>query len=404
MKVAYVVPRYGTEFHGGAEYAARMLAERLVAQRGWEVEVLTTCAVDTQTWADRVPAGTTVEGGVTVHRFHVDSGRHHRFDAISRRVLSAPTRASMADQVRWIEMQGPRSDALLGAVADTDADLVAFYPYLFHPTFHGVPRVGPRRSVFHPAAHDEPPLRLPAFGRVFAGVGGFVFQTESERAMVEERFGIGATPQLVLGLGVEEGPGRPEDALARLGLDDRPYLVYVNRIDHGKGTGALVDFFAAYKSARPGPLRLVLAGDVVHAPEPHDDVVLVGRVDEETKWGLLRGAMAMVNPSAFEAFSLLTIEAWTAGVPVVVNGRCGPTREHCVRSGGGLWYESFAEFVAVLDHLAGDPGLRAALGAAGHDYVRANFEWPALIDRYAAFLEHLAERSRRPLSRRSVVV
>ena len=29
MKVAYVTPRYGTEVVGGAEHAARMLAERL---------------------------------------------------------------------------------------------------------------------------------------------------------------------------------------------------------------------------------------------------------------------------------------------------------------------------------------------------------------------------------------
>jgi hypothetical protein len=52
MKLAYVVPRYGPEVMAGAEYAARMFAERLVAQLGWEVEALTTCAVDARTWAD----------------------------------------------------------------------------------------------------------------------------------------------------------------------------------------------------------------------------------------------------------------------------------------------------------------------------------------------------------------
>jgi glycosyltransferase involved in cell wall biosynthesis len=377
----------------GAEYAARMFAERLVAQLGWEVEALTTCAVDARTWADQLPAGTTVENGVTVRRFRSESGRHPRFEAFSRQVLAVPARASLADQVRWIEMQGPRSDGLVRAAAETDADLVAFYPYLFHPTFHGVPAVGPRRSVFHPAAHDEPPLRLPVFARVFRGVAGYVFQTQAERLLVEEQFGVGSKPQLVLGLGVEEPPASIDDPRGRLGLDDRPYLVYVGRVDDGKGTGALVEFFAAYKALRPGPLRLVVAGDVIHRPEPHPDVVLTGRVDDDAKWGLLRRAVAMVNPSAFEAFSILTVEAMTAGVPVVVNGRCKPTREHCQRSNGGLWYEGFAEFSAVLDRLLGDDRLRAGMGAAGRAYVLANFAWPTLIDRYAGFLEQLADRA-----------
>ena len=34
MKVAFVVPRYGADIRGGAETGARMLAERLVADRG----------------------------------------------------------------------------------------------------------------------------------------------------------------------------------------------------------------------------------------------------------------------------------------------------------------------------------------------------------------------------------
>ena len=65
MKVAFVVPRYGPDIRGGAEVGARMLAERLVADRGYEVEVLTTCALDAITWRDELPEGTSVERGVT---------------------------------------------------------------------------------------------------------------------------------------------------------------------------------------------------------------------------------------------------------------------------------------------------------------------------------------------------
>ena len=49
MKIAYVTPRYGVEVVGGAEAGARGLAEHLAGDLGWEVEALTTCAVDNRT-------------------------------------------------------------------------------------------------------------------------------------------------------------------------------------------------------------------------------------------------------------------------------------------------------------------------------------------------------------------
>ena len=73
-KVAFVTPRYGPEVMGGAEAAARQLAEHLTAQCGWTVEVFTTCAVDHITWDDVLTPGDSVLNGVTVHRFRVGLG------------------------------------------------------------------------------------------------------------------------------------------------------------------------------------------------------------------------------------------------------------------------------------------------------------------------------------------
>ena len=78
MKVAYVVPRYGVEVVGGAELAARLLAEHLVAA-GCEVEAFTTCALDARTWADEYPEGRAEVNGVTVHRFRSAAGRDPAF-------------------------------------------------------------------------------------------------------------------------------------------------------------------------------------------------------------------------------------------------------------------------------------------------------------------------------------
>ncbi len=397
MRLAYVVPRYGLEVVGGAESAARNLAERLVAARGWEVEVLTTCAADAMTWENQYEPGEVEINGVRVHRFLSEAGRDPGFHPYSGALLSAgPAKATMAEADRWIDLQGPVCSELIGAIRDSPADLIAFYPYLYHPTVRGLPLVADR-SVFHPATHDEPPLRLPVFGPVFQAASALVFQTYGERRLAHRLFPLAATPQIVLGLGVDEeiGPPPAPDASVRdrFGLADRPYLVSVARyLDDHKGTDLLWSYFREYKARRPGPLALVLVGQVVREPDPDPDVVSAGMADDATKWALLRESAALVSASAFEAFSLAVVEGWAAGSAVIVNGRCEATLEHAQRSGGGLWYEDYPSFEAAVDRLLHEPGLRDELVARGRRYVDDNFAWNRIIERYGGFLEKVRLR------------
>ena len=400
MKIGFVTPRFGADVRGGAETGARMLAEHLVADRGWRVEVFTTCALDAITWRDELPEGSFDERGVQVHRIRSQAGRDPRFHPLWAALRDDPARASLEDASRWVDLQGPRSPALLDAVASSDADVLAFYPYLYYPTVRGVPLVR-ERAVLHPAAHEEPALHLRLFDEVFATCRGLAFHSRSERALVQRRFPVAATPQVVVGLGVEEPAPSPEwtaddDAAVRtaFGLDEVPYLVCIGRVDDQKGTGMLWRYFGAYKDRHPGPLRLVLVGQVVDVPELADDVVVTGMVDDRAKWALLRGARALVAPSPHESFSLTVVEALTAGVPVVVNQSCAPTLEHCEDSGGGLWFGDFAAFEAVVERMTSDDSLRAAMAGNGRRYVEANYAWPAVLDRYCAFLERLFPSSR----------
>ncbi|HLI74135.1 MAG TPA: glycosyltransferase family 4 protein [Acidimicrobiales bacterium] len=395
MKYAFVVPRYGLEVVGGAELGARMLAERLVARRGWQVEVFTTCALDHMTWANDYAAGRDEVNGVVVHRFPTTSGRPPLFFPFSERVLSWPSAATPSEADQFVDLQGPRCPGLVDALPASDVDLFAFYPYLYTTTVDGLPRVS-ERAVLHPAAHDEPALHLSAYRAPLTAARGLVFQTWGERALVERLFPVAQVPQVVVGLGYEGpgaglGPGTPPGE--RTGLGERPYLLYVGRVDGFKGTTMLGAFFAAYKDRHPGPLALVLAGPVTAHPPAHPDVVVTGAVDEADKWALLRGATAFVQPSPHEAFSIVLMEAWSEGLAVVVNERCAATREHCERSGGGLWFGSYAAFEAVVDRLVADAPLRRTLGAAGRAFVAANFRWPTIIDRYAIFAEGIGARA-----------
>lgn len=395
VNLAFVVPRYGVEVVGGAELGARMLAERLARRPGWTVEVLTTCARDHMTWADAYPAGEETVNGVTVHRFPTAVGRPPEFFAYSERLLSHPAAATVAEAERFVELQGPTSPGLVEAVAGGGHDLLAFYPYLYATTVRGLPAVADR-SVMHPAAHDEPALRLPVFGPVFSAAAGFAHHTEAERRLVERLFPVGDRPQAIVGLGYEAPPAPaagPTTPPASLGpLAGRPYLLSLGRVDGLKGTTMLAAFFAAYKARRPGPLGLVVAGPVTAQPPAHPDVVVTGAVDEAEKWALLRGATAFVQPSAHESFSIVLLEAWSQGLPVVVNARCEVTREHCELSGGGLWFDGYASFEVTIDRLLDDDRLRRGLGRRGQAFGEARFRWPAVLDRYERLVGSVLER------------
>jgi len=129
-------------------------------------------------------------------------------------------------------------------------------------------------------------------------------------AGVELNAVMGDRPELiesevhVLGLGVDEGEGDPDASRAALGLGDRPFLHYQGRVDNGKGTTVLAEFFAAYKRRRPGPLALVLSGPVDDRPPEHPDMFVTGLIDPDVMWGLFRASTVYVHPSAYESFSI----------------------------------------------------------------------------------------------------
>ena len=390
MRVAFVVPRYGPDIIGGAETAARKLAEGLVARKGWDVEVLTSCAEDFVTWADVYPEGDHRINGVLVRRFRSAAGRDPSFHPLSAALLADPASASLPDAERWLDLQGPVTPSLAEAAETAPADVVIFYPYLYYPTARVIDRVGVP-TVLHPAAHDEPALHLPVFPRVFEAADGLVFQTVAERELVQAIFPVASHHQMLLGLGVDDPPDGPPtldpgDPAPPVG----PYLVCLGRVDSHKGSLALASMFAAYKERYPGPLRLMMAGPVVEAPDPHPEIDVVGAVSEAAKWELLRHAVALVSPSRWEAFSLVIAEAWSAGTPVVVNATCGATTEHCRRSGGGLFFHGYAEFEVIIERLCADDELASELGRRGRSYVDGRFRWPIIIDRYATVLESVA--------------
>src|SRR5262245_35235293 len=108
MKVAFVVQRYGFEVNGGSELHCRQVAEHMA--KYWDMEVLTTCAIDYMTWQNEYPPGPTTVNGVAVQRFPVDVPRDvAAFNRLSASVLTGGGRDA---ELRWRQAQGPASSAL----------------------------------------------------------------------------------------------------------------------------------------------------------------------------------------------------------------------------------------------------------------------------------------------------
>ncbi len=388
LKVSFVVPRYGVEVVGGAEGAARAFAENLV-KLGVDTKVLTTTALDIDTWADHFADGETVINGVLVHRYRPDTGRDPSFPAFSDKVLFLPRSTPLEECKRWIQLQGPVSGALIEAISTDDSDFIVFYPYLYHPIVYGLPKVK-NKAILHPAAHPEPPLYLPIFKEIFESARAIVLQSQAESEVVNQTFKVGATHQIEIGLGVDGPPKEIEGRLKRQGSsDDQPYVLCLGRVDDHKGTTMLSDFFTQYKERNPSDLKLIVAGPVVVRPPSHPGVEILGTVSETRKWELIAGAQALISPSYFEAFSIVLFEAWALKKPVVVNRSCGPTFEHIQRGGGGLAFYDYATFEVVLARLTRDPQLRNRLGELGNRYYLSNYTWDKVIGRYVTFLVDL---------------
>ena len=119
------------------------------------------------------------------------------------------------------------------------------------------------------------------------------------------------------------------------------------------------------------------------------DIVALGFVSDEVKFDALAAAHLAVVPSPYESLSIVALEAWHTGRPVLVNGRCEVLRAQCLRSNGGLWYGSYEEFREALSLLLDRAEVREALGRAGQRFVAEHYRWSVVEEKYRAMIDRL---------------
>lgn len=378
MRIAFVLARYGRSVIGGAETLARELAAE-AAGSGWEVEVWTSCAVNYSTWANELPSGTVVEDGVTVRRFPVDTwdpSRHHFLN----KQLAQLNGVDTFFQYDWVA-SGPHSSALNQYVMQNaeEFDAIIVVPYLHSITYDAAWLAGDR-VVMIPCLHNELTAYMEPYRLLLESAYGVVFISPEEADFAVDGLDVRINRGAVIGSGVQL-----ESTTDAKSQEDKPFLLYVGRLERGKNVVLLYDFVRRY-AEEGGDVRLVVVGDGPCKPPEGAAFEYLGPVSDEEKNRLYAEALAVCQPSLNESFSLVIMESWLARRPALVWSACDVTRGHVQRSKGGLWFGSYDEFKASVAWLTDHKDAADRMGTNGNNYVRENFAWERVFGQFAQTL------------------
>jgi glycosyltransferase involved in cell wall biosynthesis len=385
MEIAVVVQRYGLEITGGSELHARWIAEHLSKKHN--VEVLSTCAFDYSTWKNHYQPGKDVTNGVPVYRFPNEFTRNTEFfNQYSEFVFSNPH--TYLDGLRWMILQGPYCVKLLDHIKKVESryDVFIFFTYLYYTTYFGMQLV-PGKSLLVPTVHDEAAIELDIFRSFFHLPRGYLFNTIWEQDFIREKFHNHHIPGEITGVGIN----KPETTIPgefRKKYDIAgDFLLYLGRIEEGKGCKDLITYFRKYRENNPDTeIKLVLAGKTYMDIEESEHVRLVGYLKEQDKFNAINDSTIIVVPSPLESLSILLLEAFCCEKPVLVNGECEVLKSHCLQSNGGLFYRNYTEFSKCLQRLLSKKELRTVLGKQGREYQERLYNWDRVMKIYDSML------------------
>lgn len=390
MKLAFVVQRYGLEISGGAELHCRWVTEHM--NKSCEVEVLTTRALDYVTWKNYYLEGRDLVNGIPVRRFSVSKTRNpESFGRIQSYILEEEHREE--DEFRWLKEEGPFSPSLIKYIKkhQDDYDYFIFFSYRYYHSYWGVDAV-PHKSILVPTAEHDPIIYLKIFKKLFRRPQAFIYNSWEERKMINDLSQNEHIPGDVVGVGTEIPACYAGEIFCKKHNITGDYIIYIGRIDENKGCRQLFNYFLRFKRETDSEIKLVLVGSTILKIPSHPDILHLGFLPEDDKFNGLDGSLLLVMPSFYESLSMVTLEAWALGKPVLANGQCEVLKGQCLRSNGGLFYENYQEFKEALSTLISLPELRLAIGRNGQKYFTKNYAWQVIENKYLSIIKRLEER------------
>ena len=188
----------------------------------------------------------------------------------------------------------------------------------------------------------------------------------------------------------------PDRSRAPAALDverrhDRPYFLFVGRLERIKGLDDVIPVFERYHDA---DLLIAGAGEYearlrsIAGDNPR--VKFLGRVEPESLDVLYRDAEALIVPSeCYETFGIIVIEAFRQGTPVIVRD-IGPLPELVERSGAGETFRTADELEVALTRMQRDPGERLRRAARARQSFGEYWSESAVVPQYLEILSRAA--------------
>lgn len=154
---------------------------------------------------------------------------------------------------------------------------------------------------------------------------------------------------------------------------EKPAVLFAGALTRNKA-GMLNGIIEAVKN-RNRKIQFYVAGEGQLRIE---GAKMLGNIPHNELWGYYRAADALVSCSDYEGFSLVILEAQTAGLPVV--GRKNTAQEELLSGGRGLFAETPQEFADQIERILKDKKLRdrmtarAKRSAKGYTWKRTALE------------------------------
>lgn len=395
-KIAFVIPWYAEKIPGGAEMETREVTKHLKSA-GMDVEILTTCVREfVSDWSvNYYPEGTEIINDIPVKRFKARKRDTHKFDEINIKLMNGQRITPDEEKVFICEMVN--SPDLYKYISAHKAEYTAFVyiPYMFGTTYFGI-KTCPEKAVMIPCFHDEAYIYMDIFREMYSQVAGMIFNARPELELAERVYNTENVEKIVMGIGMdislETNPQRFRDK-----YDIRePFIIYAGRKDLGKNVHTLIKYFGEYKKRNPehSDLKLVLigGGDMDIPDKIKKDVIDLGFVDIQDKYDAAGASEFLCQPSKNESFSLVIMESWLCGRPVLVHDHCEVTKNFARESEGGLYFEDYFEFEGCTNYLLNHKETANRMGQNGREYVIRNFDWNVITRRYREFFEKIEKR------------
>jgi glycosyltransferase involved in cell wall biosynthesis len=386
-KIGIIVQRYGEEINGGAEYHAKLIAEKIC--KYFEIEVFTSTALDYITWGHHYPEGRERINDIPVNRFKVEKARDpKRFGEIQEFIFNEEH--TLEDEMAWLKEEGPYYPLLLEELAKREAEFAyfIFFSYRYYHSFAGIERFRKKAILVPTAEHDEV-VYLRLFKEFFKLPAAFIYNSHEEKEIINKISGNEDVPGDIVGVGSEIpevfSPGSFREKFDIRGR----YFLYIGRLDENKGVPQLLNFYTRLLAEEKIDLTLALMGKSLIDIPDHPQIKYLGFMDDKDKFDGLKGAEFLINPSQFESLSMVILEAWAIGTPVVVNGRTEVLQGQCRRSNAGLWYTGYEEFKEIMLLLAGNDELREIMGNNGVGFFEKNYSWPVIENKYLNIIKNL---------------